>query len=479
MKRHRVLVWFRQDLRIHDNEALTDALKSGVEIIPIYVFDERVFCGKTKFGFPKTAKFRAKFIIESVQDLRESLEKLGSQLIVRIGKPEEEIFKIAQFARTSWTFCNRERTQEELEVQDALERKLWSIGQEVVFSRGKMLYYTQDLPFPITHTPDVFTQFKKEVERIIPIREILASPQPEAFNPLTIDIEQGEIPKLTDFTWDEFHVDQRPPFIIKGGETKALERLQYFIWESNLLKGYKTSCNGLNCLDFSSKFSPYLAQGCLSPKKIYAELKKYEEERGKNKSTYHLYLELLWRDFYRLMGKKHGNKIFQKGGIKEQVDETLKNDYRLMELWREGRTGVPFIDANMKELLHTGFMSNRGRQNVASFLIKDLKVNWQMGADYFESMLIDYDPCSNWCNWNHLAGIDAEARNDLYLNILMQAKRFDPKGDYVKLWLPELAAVPTHKIHRPDTLTVEEQTASQLKIGANYPKAMVNTRRWA
>ena len=144
MKRKRVIVWFRQDLRLHDNEALTDALKSGEEVIPVYVFDDRVFHGESRFGFRKTEKFRARFIIESVMDLKKSLQALGSDLIIRIGKPEEEIFKIARKAKSSWTFCNRERTQEEVEVQDALEEHLWSIGQEIIYSRGKMLYYTQE-----------------------------------------------------------------------------------------------------------------------------------------------------------------------------------------------------------------------------------------------------------------------------------------------------------------------------------------------
>ena len=159
----RAIVWFRQDLRLHDNEALQDALASADEIMPVYVFDERVFSGKTRFGFPKTDKFRARFIIESVQDLRKTLRSLGSDLIIRKGKPEEILFELARDIKANWIFCNRERTQEEVDVQDVLERNLWSIGREIRFSRGKMLYYTADLPFPVTHTPDTFTQFRKKL----------------------------------------------------------------------------------------------------------------------------------------------------------------------------------------------------------------------------------------------------------------------------------------------------------------------------
>ncbi len=141
---NRCIVWFRLDLRLHDNEALTDALKSCDEVIPVYVFDERLFEGRTHYGFRKTARHRARFLIESVADLRAELQRKGVDLIVRKGVPEKEIFDLACSLKTKWIFCNRERTRDEVRVQDALEKKLWSVGQEIRYSRGKMLYYTQD-----------------------------------------------------------------------------------------------------------------------------------------------------------------------------------------------------------------------------------------------------------------------------------------------------------------------------------------------
>lgn len=478
MKKQRVIVWFRQDLRLHDNESLLHALKSGVEVVPVFIFDERVFKGKTKFGFKKTGKYRAQFIIESVEDLRNSLKRLGSDLIVRVGKPEDEIFKIAQQIKSSWVFCNRERTKEEVKVQDALENKLWSIGQEIIFSRGKMLYYTGDLPFPVPHCPDTFSTFRKEVERFVKIREPLEAPT-EQFEPLTCEIEIGEMPSIQDFGHEDNEVDERSAFRFKGGESAAKKRLEDYLWNTDAIATYKKTRNELLGENYSSKFSAYLAQGCLSPKLIFWELQRYETERTKNDSTYWMFFELMWRDFFRFMGKKHGNKIFLKGGTKEEVDTNLKNNKDLLQLWIEGRTGVPFIDANMRELAKTGFMSNRGRQNVASFLVKDLKVNWQMGAEYFESILVDYDPCSNWGNWNYIAGVGSDPRENRYFNILSQAKRYDPHGEYVKHWLPELSELPCEKIHRPDMLSTDEQNDFHLKLGLDYPKAMISTEKWA
>lgn len=478
MKKKRVIVWFRQDLRLHDNEALADALRTSEEVIPVYVFDERVFNGQTKYGFPKTGPHRAKFIIESITDLRNSLKAIGSNLIVRIGKPEEALFELAQEVKSAWIFCNRERTAEEVKVQDKLEKKLWEIGQEVRYSRGKMLYYTADLPFPVTHTPDIFTHFRKEVEKYIQVREPLAAPVKGDFQPWSIRMEEGGIPDLSDFGHELTEAEERSVINFKGGETAGLARLQYYLWETDAIKNYKETRNGLIGEHYSSKFSAWLTHGCLSPKKIYQELKRYEVERTKNKSTYWLFFELLWRDFFRLMGKKHGNAIFQRGGTLGLESENYKDDEQLLQVWVEGRTGIPFIDANMRELALTGFMSNRGRQNVASFLVKDLHVNWQMGADYFESMLIDYDPCSNWGNWNYIAGVGSDPRENRYFNILKQAKRYDNKGDYVKIWCPELSAIPSEKIHRPDILSSSEQVEYHCKLGVDYPKAMVRTDKW-
>ncbi len=137
-------------------------------------------------------------------------------------------------------------------------------------------------------------------------------------------------------------------------------------------------------------------------------------------------------------------------------------------------TGFPLVDANMRELTATGFMSNRGRQNVASFLTKNLGINWQMGAEWFESLLIDYDVCSNWGNWNYTAGVGNDARGFRYFNIKKQSKDYDPQGKYVKHWLPELTSVPARKVHEPWTLSSDEQKRYGLTIGVDYPQPVVD-----
>ena len=473
----KAIVWFRNDLRLHDNEALQEAMQSAGEVIPTYIFDPRVFSGQTKFGFAKTGKYRAKFIIESVIDLKQRLQNLGSDLYVRVGNPEEELLKLADEVKSNWVFCNRERTQEEVDVQDALENSLWAIGQEIRYSRGKMLFYTADLPFPVTQTPDIFTQFRKEVEKFIPVRDPLPAPT-DRFSPLSISVDFGEVPSLADLGHEEFPVNDKGGFAWKGGESEALAQLKYYFWDSDLITDYKETRNGLLGRDFSSKFSPWLAQGCLSPKMIYAELKRYEQERTSNKSTYWMFFELMWRDFFRLTGKKFGNAIFKETGTKDEPVPAWLEDRSLFDKWATGATGIPFVDANMRELNATGFMSNRGRQNVASFLVKDLKLNWLLGAEYFESLLIDYDPCSNYGNWNYIAGVGSDPREDRYFNVISQSKRYDTQAEYIKYWLPELKNVPSELVHTVFKLDAPALSKYKVNLGTDYPKSIVKPNHW-
>jgi deoxyribodipyrimidine photo-lyase len=473
MRTKRAILWFRNDLRIHDNEALHESIRSADEVLPVYVFDPRVFSGKTRYGFPKTGRYRTKFIIECVRDLRKSFkEKYQADLIVRIGRPEEVLFDLANQIKSNWVFCNRERTQEEIEVQDALEKKLWSIGQEIRYSRGKMLYYTADLPFPVTHTPDIFSQFRKEVEPLVPVRDPLD--EPAEFKRVSEVVDPGQIPSMAVFGWDDRDEDPRRAFSFRGGESAAMERLHDWIWEKKAIASYKDTRNELTGEDNSSHFSPWLAQGCLSPKFVYREVKRFEQVNGKSQQTYWLIFELMWRDFFRFMAKKHGNKIFQLGGLKGDHSRRWDEDMDIFYKWANGMTGFPLVDANMRELKETGFMSNRGRQNVASFFTKDLNLNWLIGASWFESLLIDYDPCSNYGNWAYQAGVGSDPKPDRHFNVISQARRYDPGGKYILKWVPELKPVKGTHIYYPAEMPEYLRQEADFVLGRDYPLPLVD-----
>ena len=461
-----ILVWFRKDLRIHDNEILTEAVRKGGSIIPVYCFDPRQF-ELTSFNTRKTGLIRAKFLLESVADLRNSFRAAGGDLIIRIGKPESILPELVVKYKVDEVYHHREVASEETGVSTLVENALWKLKINLKHFIGHTLYHKEELPFPINAIPDVFTNFRKKVERDSSVRNCFKAPGAMKFPE---NMDTGELPELSElgFTEPEFF-DDRSVMKFKGGETEALKRLQDYFWNSNSVKTYKKTRNGLIGADYSSKFSAWIALGCLSPREVYWEIKKYEQLHGDSDSTYSLFLELLWRDYFRYMFKKYGNKFFQKAGFKGVAPDEGENQDEFFELWKNAKTGIPFIDANMRELNSTGFMSNRGRQNVASFLVKDLKVNWMWGAAYFEEKLIDYCPANNWGNWAYIAGVGNDPRQYRHFNVLKQAMDYDPQGDYIRLWIPELAAINVAQIHQPWKLTETERAKSQLNCYLDSP----------
>ena len=458
-----ILVWFRKDLRIHDNEILTEAVRKGGSIIPVYCFDPRQF-ELTSFNTSKTGLIRAKFLLESVADLRNSFRAAGGDLIIRIGKPESILPELVVKYKVDEVYHHREVASEETGVSTLVENALWKLKINLKHFIGHTLYHKEELPFPINAIPDVFTNFRKKVERDSSVRNCFKAPGAMKFPE---NMDTGELSELG-FTEPEFF-DDRSVMKFKGGETEALKRLQDYFWNSNSVKTYKQTRNGLIGADYSSKFSAWIALGCLSPREVYWEIKKYEQLHGDSDSTYSLFLELLWRDYFRYMFKKYGNKFFQKAGFKGVAPDEGENQDEFFELWKNAKTGIPFIDANMRELNSTGFMSNRGRQNVASFLVKDLKVNWMWGAAYFEEKLIDYCPANNWGNWAYIAGVGNDPRQYRHFNVLKQAMDYDPQGDYIRLWIPELAAINVAQIHQPWKLTETERAKSQLNCYLDSP----------
>jgi len=405
-----------------------------------------------------------------------SISALGGSLILRQGIPSEVIPQVAQELGVSSVFVSEEAATDEIDDENAVERELWK--NKITLNRvwQGTLFHKEDIPWPLNNLPDVFTKFRKESEKYVDVRPPVPSPQGISFP----TVEPGELPTLEDMGYDVPELDDRAVLHFHGGEKAAWDRLNQYIWKEDRLKDYKETRNGLLGSGYSSKLSSWLSLGCISPRSIYYQIKQYEKERTKNKSTYWLFFELLWRDYFRFITKRYSNRLFLPGGIQGSVSNlTMRQDYGLFEKWRTGQTGIPFVDANMRELLATGFMSNRGRQNVASFLVKDLGIDWRWGAAWFESQLIDYDVCSNWANWNYVAGVGNDPREDRYFNILSQAKRYDGSGDFVRTWLPELADIQGSKIHSPSELSETLLLKQGIQIGHHYPNPVVDPAKWS
>jgi deoxyribodipyrimidine photo-lyase len=424
------LVWFNMDLRLHDNETLIQAIEQSQEIIPVYCFDEAYF-KTSEFGFKRTGSFRAQFLLESLQDLDNSLRAIGSGLITVIGKPEEEIFKLAQFYKAKKVFAKREVAHQEKLTQELVEKKLWKLDCELETFSTSTLYHALDLPFSIKDIPDLFTTFRKKVEKESRIRPIFEKPI-SIKSPVISDLQ---LPRIEQLGLQKTSIDKRAAIKFRGGETEGIKRIQTYFFETRSIDKYKETRNGMVGENYSSKFSAWLALGCLSPREIYNDLKKYERFYSTNESTYWLEFELLWRDYFRFMMKKHHHKYFLQHGIQPKKSILNEHNHELLQQWIDGKTGVDFVDANMLELKLTGYMSNRGRQNVASYLCNDLKLDWRYGAAYFEQQLIDYDVCSNWGNWAYLAGVGNDPRGKRYFHIDKQANEYDQNKAFRNLWL--------------------------------------------
>ncbi len=413
----RSILWFRQDLRLHDNEALLEAVRGSDELIPVFIFSPKHFLQKTRYGTPKTGIARTRFLVESINDLRQNLRTMGSDLIIRIGDPENMLSDLATSYKIHWIYCNRERTREEVNVQDRIEQKLWTIGREVRYSRGKMLFYTSDLPYPVTHCPDTFTLFKKETEQLISVRSPLDTPN--QIPPLPKGVEPGVIPEVNDLIRSKNEV---PIHYFNGGESAGLIALsQYGIIHPPAFMANE-----------GTMLSPWISMGCLSPKKVYYEAPFFKI--GGEEVQQHL----LYRDYLRLMGKKYGDQIFYKSGIKG-VPLKSRVDPNTFLMWQQGKTGVAIVDAAMHQLNQTGWLPDSLRRLVAGYYLKVLNLDWRKGAAHFESKLIDYDPCSNWVSWLNLAGLGPDTREDRTINFEAVGKRIDPEGVYINAWIPQFS----------------------------------------
>lgn len=423
------LVWFRNDLRVSDNSSLYKAVSTNDKVIAVFCFDPRLF-NLNQYGFRKTEVYRTKFLLESIIELKENLAKLNITLLIYRSRPEQIIPKIIKDHSIDTVYLQKEWTREEVIVSESVRSELNESKVDWIESYDQFLFHPDDVPFDILEIPKVFTVFRKQCEKLITVR-------PEvSITPLLLDNlleDSTEIPSLKMLGFEDFQVDSRTAFPFLGGENQVLQRIEDYFWNSKNISFYKKTRNGLVGTEYSSKLSAWLANGSISPRTIYHQVMNYEAQVKKNQSTYWLVFELIWRDFFKYISLKHGDDLFKIDGILHKEYSWSENK-ESVNRWIHGETEEPFVNANMIELYHTGWMSNRGRQNVASYFAKELRLDWRIGAAYFESLLIDFDVHSNYGNWQYVAGVGNDPR-DRKFNIKLQSERYDPKNKFQNLWL--------------------------------------------
>ncbi|QBA63490.1 DASH family cryptochrome [Muriicola soli] len=425
------LVWFRNDLRIADNSSLQKACK-GEKVLAVYCIDPSLF-EVGDFGFKKMEKYRAKFLLQSLNTLQQNLNSLNITLLVYFAKAEAVIPGLIEQHNIDKVYLQKEWTRDEVRELAEVRNKCSHVI-EFIESFDQFLFHPEDIPFTdMSKIPEVFTQFRKACEKQSQVRDTIAVPDPK--EPKNIIPEKASVPKLEDLGFESFASHPHSAFPFKGGEDAALARIDEYFWKTGKLAYYKKTRNGLVGKDYSSKLSPWLANGSLSPRTIYREVKKFEKEVKKNQDTYWLIFELIWRDYFKYVSMKHRDAIFHLGGILGK-DYPWNNSEAAKKSWIKGTTKEPFVNANMIELANTGWMSNRGRQNVASYWAKELKQDWRIGAAYFEALLLDYDVHSNWGNWMYNSGVGNDPR-DRKFNIQRQAQMYDPTAKFQNRWLQQ------------------------------------------
>ncbi|AZI26478.1 DASH family cryptochrome [Pedobacter sp. G11] len=420
----RGLVWFKNDLRLHDNEALVMAQQECADLVFCYCIEKNGF-EKLALGFRKADIIRFKFLKQAVFDLRKNLTSLGAHLIIGEASALKTIPELVKQYGITDVYAEEEYASEELNLVRSVTDVLPTTTFH--FYWGKTLYHKDDIPFDIQNIP-----LTSKAYRIPASKE--STPRKTFDIPTTLNavkqVKTHRFPAYSMYGFSKNEYEKAKPFVA-GGETEALKRLEYYTFKSELLTGYRWSRNQSDGLDYSSKFSPYLALGCISAREIYEKVMAYEAKVKKNQSTWWLVFELVWRDYFTFKAMRFGNRIFQSKGYKNKNPD-WENDPVKFEKWCNGTTGIPFVDAHMRQLNQTGYMSNRGRVNCSSYLVHDLKVDWTWGAAYFESKLIDYDVTSNWMNWH------MQAFEIWYTNPVHQSNKYKAQ-EFIRKWIPELA----------------------------------------
>ena len=452
--------WIRRDLRLADNPTLHAALRHAGQVLPIFVLDPKLL------DSPYASERRSAFLLGGLRELDTDLRKIGSRLIVREGAPERELSQVLQESGAHTIYAHSDYSPYARSRDSRLAQLLpLQFVQSITIHPPDAVRKNDRLPYT------VFTPYSRKWKSLPQItrEDILKAPAhintPEEIG--SLPIPEPPVPS--------------EGFLFPPGETEAFRRLDSFLGgDSPRIYAYAKERNRAD-LDGTSHLSPYFRFGMLSARfaalgalEAIANASEVEAKQGAG-----VWLdELIWRDFYvtilaNFPNVRHGNFRHKYDGI---IWHNNENEF---DAWREGRTGFPFIDAAMRQLTMTGWMHNRARMAVASFLVKDLLIDWRWGERWFMQQLIDGDPAANNGGWQWSAGTGTDAAPYFRIfNPVSQGKKFDPAGTYTRRWIPELADVPANFIQEPWRMTGAEQKRAHCIIGQDYPTPIVD-HSWA
>ena len=465
----RGIVWFRRDLRLADQPALTVACEECDEVIPLFVFDEPLLKSQ-EFG-----SACVNFMLGCLDELRASLAVLGLPLQWRRGSQVDEVFRAALEWEADVVYWNRDceprALMRDLAVQERLAQEgiaAKTFNDHVVFEAEEVRGATGG---PMQRYSAYRARWWGKWHTVKP--RVHAVPDPSTAIRKAVRLSAAPLP-----TASELGYEHLVPWIAPG-ERCAREQLRWFV--EGPIHRYT---DGRNCpaIDGSAKLSPHLRFGTLSPKEaVQIALKSLSGKGPVSRTDVLTWIdELIWREFFHQVLAAFPHVVdgpFRQTVVPPSRDSGPERDV-LFQAWCGGRTGYPIVDAGMRQLNQTGWMHNRVRMIVASFLIKDLRIDWQSGEQYFMRHLLDADVAANNGNWQWCASTGTDSMPGYRIfNPALQSKKFDPDGVYIRRYVPELAHVSVKRIHEPHLMTADEPVLAGCRIGADYPVPVVDHQR--
>jgi deoxyribodipyrimidine photo-lyase len=447
------LLWFRRDLRVHDHPALLAARERADTVIPVFCLDPGLLSGRHR------SAARTQFLLECLSALDESLRKLGSGLVVRRGQPEAELSALARRWKARWVFASRDVGPYARRRDEAVARALSVDDVELCLQPG---LFVSDDPSEIRTRQGgsytVFTPFYR-AWREAPRRPVRGAPR--SLPPLPPGLPHQTVPRLSDLGLEQEVSDPA-----RGGEAEGRRAVRRFLSEAAAGYGERQDMVGV---EGTSRLSPYLHFGCVSPRELEHALPPGDSSAAFRR-------QLCWRDFYaQVIRHFPGNA---RSEYQERYRSSLRwsRAERQFEAWCEGRTGYPLVDAAMRQLRREGWMHNRARLVVGSFLTKDLGIDWRWGERWFMRLLIDGDEASNNGNWQWIAsvGVDPQPPYRRIYNPGRHQQRVDPDGVYVRRHVPELRNVPDRYLAEPWTMPPSVQQEAGCVLGRDYPEPIVD-----
>lgn len=461
--------WFRRDLRLHDNPALYAALQQATgRVVPVFILDD------TLLNADRTSAARVVFMLDALHALDAALREHGSRLVVRHGPTQATLLTLYDELAATGIFWNRDYTPFAKRRDGAIEQAVQARGgqtrqfSEAVISEPNTILSGAGTPYTV-YTP-YYRRWRGEIEG--QKDAILSETALPSFQPLP-----EAVPETTLLTAHDLGItttQQLPP----GGEAAGLTRLHAFaqLELPYSITNYAAARN-LPALPATSKLSPYLRFGCVAPRRalrtaLHALDQTTTTEQRQGIETW--IGELAWRDFYYQILANFPHVLT--GAFKPSYNQIAwENNANWFEAWCNGQTGYPIVDAAMRQLQHEAWMHNRCRMIVASFLTKDLLIDWRWGERFFMQQLVDGDHASNNGGWQWAAGTGTDAQPYFRIfNPVSQGEKFDPQGSYVRRYLPELSKVPDRYLHAPWTMPPAIQRQIGVEIGQHYPRPIVD-----